>query len=186
MNLFENSNDCIHLKPMELADAAYIHEYASSPNVKKYIGWPLMNHYQETEDFVKVMMDRHEAKTHVYASVVEDVSGKVIGTMMLFNLDEEAKHCEVGYVFHEAAWGKGYCTAATRWVTDYVFNEMGMRKIFARVVNVNVGSSKVLTNNGFSLEAILKDYYSIDQALMHCEYYSLYAPQISQRELVEA
>lgn len=171
LSLYRKGNK-ISIKPIEIADSEAIHEYASNPNAKQYTGWKLMESLEETQEFVALMVSRHEEKTHVYASVVENETGKVIGTLMIFGFDKEANHAEIGYVFNEAVWGKGYASEGVKLLCDYAFNEMALRKLFARIVEINVGSAKVLKKNDFVLEGTLKDYYCIHGALLNCQWFS--------------
>jgi ribosomal-protein-alanine N-acetyltransferase len=175
MILYDYVSEDLYLEPLSQEHAEMIHIFASKYNVKKYIGWQLKETPSETEEFVKMLITRHESGSHVYASVVEKITGRVIGTVMLFNFDKRANHGEIGYVLDDTVWGKGYGTQIVRMVSEYAFKEMGLRKIFARVVNTNLGSSRILEKNGYMLEAELKDYYMIDDCLMNCMYYSRYA-----------
>lgn len=165
-------NEQLIIRPIEKEDFKDIHEYASNPNVKQYIGWPLMASEEETKDHVTLMMARNEAKSHVYGSVVEKSTNKVVGTVMIFGFDEEANHAEVGYVFGESCWGKGYGSQAVGVLCDFAFKELKLRKLFARIVEINVGSAKVLKKNNFILEGTLKEYYCIHGALLNCQWYS--------------
>lgn len=172
MTLLNKRSERIYLRPLRIEDAVDVFDYAKDPDVKRYIGWPLMKTLEETTEFLKTLIERHEAKTHVYASVVEAGTEKVIGTLMLFNFDWDAKHGEIGYVFHKNVWGKGYCTEASKWFIEHAFETLELRKIFARVVSQNEGSSKVLLKSGFEKEAVLKDMYCIEGQLLDCVYYS--------------
>lgn len=171
MNLYYENEQLI-IRPILMEDYLDIHEYASSPKVKQYIGWPLMVTEEDTKQHVASMISRHEAKTHVYASVVEKTSNKVVGTLMIFGIDEEANHGEIGYVFGESCWGKGYGSQGVSILCDYAFKNLNLRKVFARIVEINVGSAKVLKKNNFVLEGTLKDYYCIHGALLNCQWYS--------------
>lgn len=165
-------NEQLIIRPIIREDYMDIHEYASNPNVKQYIGWPLMTSEDQTKEHVELMISRNEAQTHVYGSVVEKSTQKVVGTVMIFGFDEEANHAEIGYVFGESCWGKGYGSLAVRVLCDFAFKEKGLRKVFARIVEINVGSAKVLKKNDFVLEGTLKDYYCIHGALLNCQWYS--------------
>lgn len=161
----------LRFKKMTLSDGNAIHEYASNPDVSRFIGWPLMHSYGETMAFVQEMMNKEEAGTHIYANVIENDSDKVIGTVMLFNFDKVANKAEIGYVFHQDIWGKGYCTEAATIVCKYAFEVLGLHKIHAQVTAVNVGSSRVLEKNGFEKEGHLKDHYYIDDRYYDCLLY---------------
>jgi ribosomal-protein-alanine N-acetyltransferase len=108
------------------------------------------------------MLKRESAGTHLYASVVLKATQKIIGTVMIFNFDYEAKHAEIGYVFHKNHWGKGYGTEAVSMMDNFAFESLDLHKLHASVVDTNIGSVRVLEKNGFELEGRLKDYYFIE------------------------
>jgi ribosomal-protein-alanine N-acetyltransferase len=157
----EGENICF--KPLNTNDAQEIHNYASDENVSRFIGWPLMKTLNETYDYIEEMLKRESAGTHLYASVILKSTQEIIGTAMIFNFDREAKHAEIGYVFHSSHWGKGYGTETVALMNDFAFETLNLHKIHARVVDANIGSTRVLEKNGFELEGRLKDHYFIDE-----------------------
>lgn len=134
----------ICFKPLDTNDEQEIHSYASDVNMKRFIGWPLMKSLEETHNYIVEMLRRESAGTHLYASIVLRSTQEIIGTAMIFNFDYEAKHAEVGYVFHSKHWGKGYGTEAVDLMDDFAFNSLNLRKLHARVVDANIGSSRIL------------------------------------------
>ncbi|HSL93863.1 MAG TPA: GNAT family protein, partial [Bacillota bacterium] len=62
-------------------------------------------------------------------------------------------------------------------LSQYALKDLGLRKLYARVVDENTGSARVLTKNGYALEAELKDFYRIDGRLMNCHIYSRYGDE---------
>jgi [ribosomal protein S5]-alanine N-acetyltransferase len=162
-NLFhalESKN--IYFKSLSLDDVQEIHGYASDKDVKRFIGWNLMHHLDETREHVETMINRELAGTHLYASVVLRSTQEIIGTIMLFNFDKEANHAEIGYVFHKEHWGKGYGTESVALTTDFAFKTLKLHKVNARVTDANIGSAKVLDKNGYVMEGQLKDQYFIE------------------------
>jgi ribosomal-protein-alanine N-acetyltransferase len=154
----------IEFKPMRLEEVLLIHAYASDEDVSRYIGWKLMHTLDETTAYVKEMMRREDADTHLYASIYEKDSGVLIGTGMLFNFDEEARQAEIGYVFHKGYWGKGYASEAIKAMTTFAGEQLGLHKVHASVVAANTGSARVLEKNGYVLEGRLRDHFFIDGA----------------------
>ena len=45
-------NEQLIIRPIFREDYMDIHEYASNPNVKQYIGWPLMTSEDQTKEHV--------------------------------------------------------------------------------------------------------------------------------------
>ena len=60
----------ICFRALDTKNAEEIHSYASDNNVKRFIGWPLMESLDQTRNFVEEMLRREAAVTHIYASIV--------------------------------------------------------------------------------------------------------------------
>ncbi len=108
------------------------------------------------------MLKRESAGTHLYASIVLKSTQEIIGAAMIFNFDREAKHAEIGYVFHVDHWGNGYGTETVSLMNNFAFESLNLHKLHAHVVDSNIGSNRVLEKNGFELEGRFKDYYFIE------------------------
>lgn len=152
----------IYFKALHTEDTPAIHSYASDKEVSRFIGWPLMHNEEQTLAFIEEMIRRESTGTHLYASIVLKSTEEVIGTAMIFNLDKEANHAEIGYVFHKDHWGKGHGTEAVTLMGNFGFDVLKLHKLHARVVAANVGSAKVLEKNDFMLEGHQRDYYFIE------------------------
>ena len=51
-------------------------------------------------------------------------------------------------------WGNGYVTQATELILDFAFEERRLAKVYAVVLESNVGSQRVLENLGFRREGV--------------------------------
>lgn len=158
----ELKGENIYFKPLDVKDTEEIHCYASDEVVSRFIGWRLMKTLDETREYIEEMIKREAAETHLYASVVLSSTETIIGTAMIFNFDWNAKHAEIGYVFHRDYWGKGYCSEAVKLMNQFSFENLQLHKLHARVVDANIGSIRVLEKSGYMLEGRLKDYLFID------------------------
>ena len=108
------------------------------------------------------MLERESAGTHLYASVAIKSTGEIIGTAMLFNFDKVANQAEIGYVFHQDHWGKGYGSECVALICNFAFETLKLHKLHASVADANIGSARILIKNGFELEGRLKDNYYVD------------------------
>lgn len=169
--LYGFESERIKFTKMRIENSNAIHVMASNPEVSKYIGWPLTESLSQTRTYVEEMLRREEAGSFKYANIEDKRFGNVIGTVMLFGHDEDARHAEVGYVIEKSVWGKGIGTEVVELAKQVAFNTLGLRKLHARVVGENVGSSRILEKNGFVKEGCLKDYYNIDGVFMDCVLY---------------
>lgn len=161
----------IYFEPLNVSIVESLHAYMSDEEVSKYIGWPLTQNLDETKAYFEKLIANEAANTHEYASIV--LNGEHIGTMMLFNIAQNAKNLEVGYVLSKEHWGKGYGFEALELIKDYIINETDFHKICARVVGCNFGSSRILEKAGFLLEGQLIDQYFIEKTYYDAMYYGL-------------
>lgn len=53
-------------------------------------------------------------------------------------------------------WGKGYAGEALKMLLDYVFNERGLHRIMALVLESNIQSVKMLVKLGYRQEGVLR------------------------------
>jgi ribosomal-protein-alanine N-acetyltransferase len=83
-------------------------------------------------------------------AMVRAADGELIGNVGLHRIAWRHAHAELGYVIGEREqWGKGHATEAVRLATTYAFLELGLRKVWARVIVENEASGRVLERNGF-------------------------------------
>lgn len=58
---------------------------------------------------------------------------------------------ELGYRLRRSAWGKGYATEGSRALIQKGFTELGVRRVFARTMAVNIASRRVMEKSGLTL-----------------------------------
>jgi RimJ/RimL family protein N-acetyltransferase len=57
---------------------------------------------------------------------------------------------ELGYRLRRPAWGKGYATEGSRGLIDKGFTELGVERVVAETMAVNLGSRRVLEKSGLT------------------------------------
>lgn len=79
--------------------------------------------------------------------------GTVIGDVALQNIDRVNRKCSVGIGIAKIKnRSKGYGTEAVSLMLDYGFRFLGMERITANTLEINVGAQKSIKNCGFKLE----------------------------------
>ena len=85
------------------------------------------------------------------------VSGEAIGEISLHEQpDVHRNSAELCFWIGEPFWRQGITTKAVRWMVNYGFNTMKLKRIYADVLEYNEGSKNVLLKNGFVLDGVLK------------------------------
>lgn len=149
-------------------DAASIAQYAN--NKKIWINlrdaFPHPYTLADAEAFLSKVM-RMEPRT--YFAIASDL--EAIGSIGLMPENAVIRFtAELGYWLAEPFWGNGIMTEAVSALSEYAFEELGLRRIFAEPYTTNAASARVLEKSGFILEgimraAVFKDRRILDQYL---------------------
>ena len=73
----------------------------------------------------------------------------VVGSCVLKYVDRDEGQAEVGYWVGVPYWGRGYARAAVRRAVRFAFNDLGLGRVMAEVLESNPASARVLEAVGF-------------------------------------
>jgi ribosomal-protein-alanine N-acetyltransferase len=62
----------------------------------------------------------------------------------------------IGYTLNEGFWGQGYAAKTVKLIVNFLHNYIGINRIQAFVMPVNIKSSRVLLRNGFIKEGTIR------------------------------
>ena len=89
---------------------------------------------------------------------------KDVGSVYLKDIDYKNKKAEFGiFIGDENSIGKGIGVQAAKQLLDIGFNELGLNKIFARILQYNQASYKMFMKLGFKQDALMRDDVIIDE-----------------------
>jgi len=112
---------------------------------------PRAEDYYQYESFENIMdqlmTEQENGQFYMYLIRVSD---KLIGRINLQISDEDnVKKAEVGYRIGEGYQGKGYATEAVKLIINEASAQLSIKEMVAGTAKSNIGSRKVLENNGF-------------------------------------
>lgn len=128
-------------------DAQDLYEYLSNPEVVKYEPYKPMD-----PDEVKSNLAWRISTDEMIAVELKS-NHKMIGNVYLGKREFDA--LEMGYVFNQDYWGKGYAKESCKALIEQAFS-CGIHRIFAECDPQNQGSWRLLESLGFEREAYLK------------------------------
>ena len=73
-------------------------------------------------------------------------TGRLVGIILYFDRKEDS--CEIGYGIGSAFWNQGYTTEAVGRFLEYLFQEEGLRTVYASFFTGNDASRRVMENCG--------------------------------------
>ncbi len=102
------------------------------------------------------------ATNSAYHMAIRDVETKeLLGMITLYDLDNNNKHCELGYWIGNEHRNKGYASAGIILGLYLGFEKLSLNKISSKVLDFNSVSIHILEKLGFKKEGTLIDNYYI-------------------------
>ena len=146
----------LHLRPFNQADASTVQALVSDREIAKTTA--RIPHPYPPDGATKWIESHSELQAQgrelILAIVFKDTH-QVIGTVGLANV--ELPHlAEVGYWIGLPFWGKGFATESVKGLCEFGFDELGLHRIYAKVMTRNPASRKVLEKCGFRHEGLLR------------------------------
>ena len=141
------------IRPFQLDDAVGLAERRNDPEVARYQDWSLPYPLDQAERIVSelVAMDGPENDEWWMAGVCDIDTGEVFGELAL-HLEHKARTAEVGYSFATEHWGRGFAVEALEALVEYLFDALGVTRIFGMLHPDNPASAMVLERTGFLFE----------------------------------
>lgn len=141
--------ELVTLHPLEEEDLAFAQAVINHPDVRRHVMSAKPLSMDDEEEW-------YEETTPEEPTFVIRADGERVGTIGMADVNEVWGTTEVGYSIHPDHWNNGYCTDALREVVRYVFEERRLNKVYARALETNPGSNRVLEKVGFQPEGTFR------------------------------
>ncbi len=142
------------LRAMDHHDYRDMYEYASDPNVTRYLLWAPHDSPEYTKRYLKQIESSYKKGQFFDWGVELAEERKFIGTCGLAAIDMPNNCGELGYVFNPAYWGMGIATEALSRVIHFCFDELGFNRLESRYMIGNDASRRVMEKCGMKFEGI--------------------------------
>lgn len=126
-------------------------ELDGDPDVMHYINGGRPTPRDEIEnDYLPAFLGYYERFAgYGFWAAVEKSTGQFVGWFHFRPAPGTPEdEVELGYRLRKSAWGKGYATEGSRALIHKGFAELGVRRVFAETMVVNVASRRVMENAG--------------------------------------
>jgi ribosomal-protein-serine acetyltransferase len=107
----------------------------------------------------------------------QDDLDRHIGNVSVWQTSQQNSTGEVGYWIRSDETGKGYGTEAAAAVVKIGFEELGFHKVVLRIAVGNIGSERIATKIGFTLEGILRDEVKVGDEWLDHTAWSMLSPE---------
>lgn len=149
------------LRPFREGDAKDVYEYLHRPAVNCFMDMKL----ETMEDAVKAVEERAKEEKYYFAITLKE-TGKVIGEIEAYP-ERTVPNEEVPMDTYSPCWmlntayqGKGYAYEAAKAFYDYLFHDLGARRIYAYTEDYNLPSQHLCERLGMRKEGLFMEFVS--------------------------
>ncbi len=145
------------LRRMMVADTDDMYEYASRPDVTKYLTWYPHPDRKYTREYLEYLGNRYAGGMFYDWAVIYEPDCKMVGTCGFTSFNCSSDSAEVGYVLNPEYWGKGIASEALECVLRFAFEELKLHRVEARFMQENDRSRRVMEHAGMQFEGVLRE-----------------------------
>lgn len=145
------------LRPFTRSDApAMYRNWASDPEVTKYLTWPTHSSLDVSAWVVNDWVNHYGEDSYYQWAVVLKELDEPIGSIAVVKIDDQAQWVEIGYCIGKNWWHRGYTSEALQALIRFFFLEVGAGRVCARHDPRNANSGAVMRNCGLMYEGTLR------------------------------
>jgi [ribosomal protein S5]-alanine N-acetyltransferase len=169
------------LRKMTLDDAEAIFEYASDPEVSRYVIWETHRSIEDSRAFLELVVHKYESGDEPDWGIVYKGDHRLVGACGIVSWEPDHGRAEVGYALSRDYWGRGLMAEAVRAMIRFGFERMGLNRIEARCITENTASAKVMEKAGLIYEGTLRQREYIKGAYRDMKIYSILSSEFRGR-----
>ncbi len=141
----------IVLRPFVEDDAKGVFEYASDPDVTKYLTWFPHEKIEQSLEAIKLRYINNPA---IFAIIDKD-ENYCVGCIDI-RIDETNSKASFGYCLSRRFWGKGYMSEALSLIIDLSFKTLKLNRVESTHYVGNEASGRVMEKCGMIKEGVAK------------------------------
>ena len=148
------------------SDAEALVPLANDPYIARYLSHVFPQPYTRAD--ADRWIREHAAETAGQFAI--EVNGELAGGIgFIVGQGERVGTASLGYWLGRRFWGKGVMTEAVQVATQWAFDTLRVRRVWANVMAPNVGSSRALEKAGYVLEGKMNLAICDRRGLIHDE-----------------
>lgn len=151
-------DDNFYLREQKYSDAEDFYNYIAKPEVKQYILSTIPKTLDEAKEEIIYWIDLFYRKTGIYWAIANKETNQMIGAIGFHDLNYFNNRAEISYDLDLDHWGQGIMSKAMNTILKYGFEIMGIERIQASTIKVNLASIKILERNGFNFDGTLRNF----------------------------
>ncbi|MBX5455861.1 MAG: GNAT family N-acetyltransferase [Thermogemmatispora sp.] len=140
----------VYLRRPQQSDAPLVFAWERDDEVWRYD--PHRPYSETLEEFLPIFERNYViGNGRQFWFIIEDEHHVPIGTITYFNLDYRLRQAEIGLGLGEKSrWGQGYGPEAIRTLVRYLFETLGLVRVYAETAQANQPARRAFAKAGFT------------------------------------
>ena len=174
-------SDAVVLSQIQANDANSIARHIHDPDIyKNTLRIPYPYTVENANHFITAVQ-KFEKENQKQKDWAIRMYGEMVGGIgLLFNFGPDSHRSEIGYWLTKSYRGRGIMGKVIKKFSDFCFTNYGMTRLEAHVFAQNEASKKVLINNGYQLEGLIKAAFIKDNKFVDAFLYAKISPDLKQ------
>ena len=171
-------DDGVELRPLRLEDAELVYSIiaAERERLSEWLPWPgAIQSAPDEASFIRTSLGQLAMGEGMACAIVTNRT--IAGGIGLHKADHINKSTEIGYWLSEGFVGQGLVTRATRVLTSFVFEELGLHRVAIQAATGNARSRAIPMRLGFVHEGTERESHLLNGELVDLETYSMLATE---------
>lgn len=168
------------IRPFIKTDAEKIYEACNDFEISKTtLGIPFPYTLEDSQNFIDYTNNAISSqKSYELAITLKENTNEVVGCISLMGIKRPANKAELAYWVAKKYWNSGIATEAAKAIIEYGFNTLNLHSIFARFLDNNPASGKVMQKIGMKYVGRMREHeYKFGQ------YYDVFYYEILKSDL---
>ncbi|NJP39560.1 GNAT family N-acetyltransferase [Oscillospiraceae bacterium HV4-5-C5C] len=146
----------LSLSPLQQADLPFLQAiFSDSPTLRFYL--PTLWRTFTPEQTAALLADWNNGESDMVLTIRQLADQRILGLLNIDEIDWTARNAEIGLALLTVARGQGYAEEALRLLINYLFNEWGLHRVYARIQSDNQPSLQLFSKLGFRPEGRLRE-----------------------------
>ncbi|MEN8121645.1 MAG: GNAT family protein [Bacteroidota bacterium] len=151
-----NEENC-YLRAFEPDDYKTTHKWRNDPDVVANVT-ENVNFVSSEREKLWVEEKIFNDKMENYWAICDKNTNEMVGYTSISKINIRNRNAWMGeMVIDEGHWNKGYELAANALVLEFVFDELGLNRLYTSYLESNEVSKKIFADMGFSVEGVLRE-----------------------------
>jgi Acetyltransferases, including N-acetylases of ribosomal proteins len=156
--------------------------WASDPEVTKYLMWPTHLNADISREVIKNWLPGYESESYYNWAIELKILHEPIGSIAAVKVEDSTNMVHIGYCIGKPWWHKGYTSEALTRLVQFFFEEVGVNRIEARFDPRNANSGKVMANAGLKYEGTMRLADHNNQGLCDASFYAILTDDYFKKE----